>query len=91
MINLTTRIDKLPETDTDGYNKKRNERVMESIERFEQALKKLGTGEVPRRVHLSGKVTKYADLGEHELTPMQNVDDELFLKVLQVYAEVKWG
>jgi hypothetical protein len=33
----------------------------------------------------------HAELGEHSITPMENVDDELLLKVLQVYSGIKWG
>lgn len=91
MINLTANIEKLPETDPEGYNRSRNKLVTQSIERFEQALKSLGNDEVYRRVLLTGKVTKHAELGEHSITPMENVDDELLLKVLQVYSGIKWG
>jgi hypothetical protein len=94
MIDLSTNIYELPVTeseDFDGQNQSRNEIVMKSVERFREALKKLGTGNIYRRVILEGKVTKEATLGTHRITPMENVDDELYMKVLQVYSEVKWG
>jgi hypothetical protein len=93
MIDLSTNIHELPltkEEDLDGQNQRRNEIVMQSVERFREALKNLGTGDIYRRVVLEGKVTKEATLGEQRMFPMDNVDEELFLKVLAVYSKVKW-
>lgn len=89
MIVLTANIQLLPETNAD--NKRRNEIVLNSIDRFRQALNNLGTGNVYRRVVLEGKVSKSAILDEQSLFPMDNVDDELFSKVLDAYAKSKWG
>lgn len=89
MIVLTANIQLLPETNTD--NKQRNEIVLNSIDRFRQALNNLGTGSIYRRVVLEGKVSKSATLDEQTLFPMDNVDDELFSKVLDAYAKSKWG
>jgi hypothetical protein len=92
MIALSTNIQELPVTeDTDGLNQHRNEIVMKSVERFREALKNLGTGDIYQRVVLEGKVTTAATLGEQNIFPMENVDDELYMRVLQVYSEVKWG
>ena len=94
MINLSTNIQELPVNeaeDIDGQNHSRNAIVMESVERFREALKSLGTGNVCQRVHLEGNVTKQATLGTHRIIPMENVDDELYMAVLQVYSKVKWG
>jgi len=91
MIDLSTNINSLPETDSEEFNKHINNVVMESIERFREALKNLGTGNVHRRVVLEGNITTMATLGEHQIIPMDNVDDELYMRVLQVYSQVKWG
>lgn len=91
MIDLSTNINLLPETDSEGINKHRNEFAMKSVERFREALKNLGTGNIYRRVVLEGNVTSMATLGEQRIIPMENVDDELYMRVLQVYSQVKWG
>lgn len=94
MIELSTNIQELPITeadDSDGQNQQRNEIAMKSVERFREALKSLGTGDIYRRVHLEGKITKQARLGEQTIFPMENVDDKLFSEVLNVYSKVKWG
>lgn len=94
MIELSTNIQELPVNeagDADGLNKRRNEIILESVERFREALKNLGTGDIYRRVVLEGKVTTSVTLEDQRIFPMDNVDDELFSKVLEVYSKVKWG